>query len=263
VTVDAGARPRILLVPTLTELEWANRPLLEEWAEVASYDGPAVGTEPPATGLRTPATAERGLTEIDRLGWGRCVVVGDEFGALAAVMLAAARPAAVEGLVLGHPVASFSRTGDRPAVSPGVTAALAQLAEVDFRAFIRQEARAWHEVRNAAAADAASPDELAERYLERVPHATATEFYRELIAHEHELMARVGAALRSVEVPLLLVKHEGCLMYTTEGYEDAVAAFPGAARASTSAKPSVDPAFAEILREFCEQTAREPAPAPG
>jgi hypothetical protein len=52
-------------------------------------------------------------------------------------------------------------------------------------------------------------------------------------------------------MPLLLVRHEGCLMFTPEGYEDAVAALPEAARATTTDKPTVDPAFSEILREFC------------
>ena len=39
-------RPRVLLVPTLTEVEWKIRPLIEEWAEVASFDAPGVGDEP-------------------------------------------------------------------------------------------------------------------------------------------------------------------------------------------------------------------------
>ena len=45
-------RPRLLLVPMLTEVEWVIRPLLEEWAEVASYDAPGVGDEP---AVETPA----------------------------------------------------------------------------------------------------------------------------------------------------------------------------------------------------------------
>ena len=37
-------RPRLLLVPLLTELEWDPiRAQLEEWADVASYDLPGVG----------------------------------------------------------------------------------------------------------------------------------------------------------------------------------------------------------------------------
>jgi hypothetical protein len=34
-------RPRLLLVPLITELEWVIRPRLEEWAEVATFDVPA------------------------------------------------------------------------------------------------------------------------------------------------------------------------------------------------------------------------------
>ena len=99
-------RPRLLLVPSLTELEWTIKPLLEEWAEVASYDAPGVGSEPSAEGLRLEATAGRGLEELDHRGWDRCVVVGDEFGSLVAVLLARAREDAVIGLALGHATAS-------------------------------------------------------------------------------------------------------------------------------------------------------------
>ena len=38
-----GVRPRLLLVPSFTELEWGIRPELEEWAEVVSFDCPGVG----------------------------------------------------------------------------------------------------------------------------------------------------------------------------------------------------------------------------
>ena len=40
-------------------------------------------------------------------------------------------------------------------------------------------------------------------------------------------------------------------MWTHEGYEAAVAAFPDAATASLDVKPSVNPEFAELLRDFC------------
>jgi hypothetical protein len=37
-------RPRLLLVPEFTEVEWTQiRPQLDEWADVASYDPPGVG----------------------------------------------------------------------------------------------------------------------------------------------------------------------------------------------------------------------------
>jgi pimeloyl-ACP methyl ester carboxylesterase len=242
-------RPRLLLVPSLSELEWGIAPALEEWADVATYDGPGVGDEPPAQGLRPPATAERGLAEIDKRGWDSCVVVGDEFGSLAAILLAKRRPGAVAGLAIGHPTVSFTRSGDRPAINAAVADALAQLAEVDFRSFIRQDFRSWEGLRDALAA-APGPDREAERYLERVSHTTAVGFYRELLANEDELASLVRPALSALRMPLLLVQHEDCLMFTREGFEDAVAALPGAETASTRAKPSVDPAFSDILREF-------------
>lgn len=43
----------------------------------------------------------------------------------------------------------------------------------------------------------------------------------------------------------------GCLMFTAEGYSDAVAAFPMAHSVSTPEKPSASPAFARALRSFC------------
>ncbi|MGZ8667343.1 MAG: hypothetical protein ACXWZM_09570 [Solirubrobacterales bacterium] len=38
------SRPRVLLMPSLTEVEWRTRPLIEEWAEVASFDPTRSGT---------------------------------------------------------------------------------------------------------------------------------------------------------------------------------------------------------------------------
>jgi hypothetical protein len=88
--------PRLLIVPQLTQLEWPIKPLLDEWAEVASYDAPGVGHEPPVEPFRPAAVAERGLEEVDRLGWDRCIVVADEFAAIAAVRLMTARPEMVQ-----------------------------------------------------------------------------------------------------------------------------------------------------------------------
>lgn len=65
-------RPRILLIPEFTELEWAIKPRLEDWAEVASYDPPGIGDEPRAETLDRDAVAARGLDELDRRGWKRC-----------------------------------------------------------------------------------------------------------------------------------------------------------------------------------------------
>src|SRR5687768_7295611 len=104
-------RPRLLLVPEFTELEWTIRPQLEEWAEVAAYDGPGVGEPVSDAELdrlatdpahRRSLTARRGLEEIERRGWERCVVVGDSTSNLPACQIAAERPGAVTGMALGH-----------------------------------------------------------------------------------------------------------------------------------------------------------------
>jgi hypothetical protein len=53
-------RPRLLLVPEFTELEWVIRPKLAEWAEVATYDPPGVGGEPiPAEALEAVRSGAR------------------------------------------------------------------------------------------------------------------------------------------------------------------------------------------------------------
>src|SRR5919201_7012209 len=96
------SRPRLLLLPQLTELEWLIKPELETWAEVASYDAPGVGSEPPMGHFDSSAIAGRGLEELDRRGWDRCVVVADEFGAAAAASLISTRPDAVQAFAFGH-----------------------------------------------------------------------------------------------------------------------------------------------------------------
>jgi hypothetical protein len=66
-------RPRLLLVPEFTELEWAPiRPQLEEWSEVASYDPPGVGDEPEAETLDRAAIVQRGFKELDHREWASC-----------------------------------------------------------------------------------------------------------------------------------------------------------------------------------------------
>ena len=248
------ARPRILLVPSLTELEWTIRPQLEEWADVASYDAPGIGEEPPAEGLTTSAVAERGLAELDRRGWDRCIVAGDEFGSLSAVLIAEARPTAVQGLMLGHATASYRRTGDRPALNPAVIEGHAQLAEVDFRSFMRHEFRAWHGINDAREDDSSAADAMAEKYLRRVSHEKVTAFHRELIENEETLGALITPALDKVAMPLLLVRHDECLIFTEDGFNDIAVRFPEASTATVSFKPTVDPALVAILREFVSNT---------
>src|SRR2546430_17280274 len=88
-------RPRLLLVPEFTELEWtAIRPQMESWAEVASFDLPGVGDEPRPEILDRSVIVNRGLEELDRRGWDRFFVAVDGWGAPSAIELALERPEA-------------------------------------------------------------------------------------------------------------------------------------------------------------------------
>lgn len=53
---------------------------------------------------------------------------------------------------------------------------------------------------------------------------------------------------------LLFGKHEEYLLFTDEGFDDAVAAFPQARTCITPAVCAASPAFAEALRSFCAET---------
>jgi len=100
------SRPRLLLIPEFTELTWTIKPQLAEWAEVASYDPPGVGAEPLPKGdvssLTREVIADRGLAELDRLGWDRCFLLADSWGIPVAVSIAERRPGSILGMALGH-----------------------------------------------------------------------------------------------------------------------------------------------------------------
>ena len=244
-------RPRLLLTPSLTELEWTIRPLLEEWADVASYDAPGVGGEPPIEGSPFQARARRGLAELDRRGWDRVVVVGDELGSLGALLLTRDRPEAVRALALGHPIVSFDLRSERRSLNGAVVDAHVQLAEASHRSFVLEQFRSWVGMRIEPAKEA---DPLAEEFLARVPHAVATDFYGDILKNAAAYAAELQAARAELpRLPKLLAQHDGCLMFTPEGFEEAAAAMPDAETTATQAKPSVDPAFAETLRAFVER----------
>jgi hypothetical protein len=64
-------RPRLLLVPTVTEMEWPIKPQSESWADVASYDAPGVGDEPPPEALASSRSRSAGSKNwIDANGRG-------------------------------------------------------------------------------------------------------------------------------------------------------------------------------------------------
>src|SRR3954447_13411122 len=129
--LQRSMQARLLLVPAFSELQWTIKPMLEQWAEVASFDPPGVGDEPVPEGLelhpdmpleaRRSALTEwrrvsavRGLEEVDRLGWERFFVVADGEGIPTGLRIAAGRLDGVMGLALGHAALSRSTEGERP-----------------------------------------------------------------------------------------------------------------------------------------------------
>ena len=235
-------RPRLLLVPTATEVEWSIKPLLEEWADVASFDIPGIGDEPPPEGELTPESiAARAVAEVESRGWDRCVVVGDEAGAPQAARVAGLRPELVAGVALGHATLTLTRSGERPAVNGEVSEVLAKLARTDYQSFVHALTQGTQ---------GAYGEEFRQEYVRRVPPDLAATYIEMLfLGSETE---RIEPYLRPLDVPLLFVEHVGCVMWTREGFEDAVAAFPDATTGRVDVKPSVSPEFAELLREFCE-----------
>jgi pimeloyl-ACP methyl ester carboxylesterase len=235
-------KPRLLLVPEFTELEWDGiRPRLEEWAEVASYDPPGVGEEPRAERLDRQAIVERGLVELDRLGWEHYFLATDSWGIPSMLELAIARPESVLGVGLGHAKLSQRRDGDRPPISGAVYEALTELIRTDHEAFIR------HGI--AQATGGSISEDLAERMIERFPKDLMVAGWEAITSDD----ADIGALLAQLDCPLLFANHVGCLGSTQEGFDDAAAAFPHAKTVRVEDAPLTSVEFAEALHEFCKQ----------
>jgi hypothetical protein len=236
-------RPRLLLVPMLTEVEWMIKPLLEEWAEVATYDAPGVGDEPPVEDPGSEATARRGLEEADRRGWDSFVIVADEFGLVTACHLAVAAGDRLRGIALGHARVSNSVDGPRPALNREVLHGLQSLLRTDPRTFVRQ----LFKLTGGEGSVGGYGEQIADEWLRRVPMEVAAPFYEARV----EEGAAMPGRLASLNVPMLLAQHKGCLLFTPEGFDDAVAAFPDAHAYRCNEKPSTSAEFVPVLREFC------------
>ncbi len=241
---DDLSRPRLLLVPLLTEIEWVIGPQLEEWAEVATFDVPGVGDEPMVEPLGRQAIVDRALLELDRREWDSYTLVCDGSALPTGVRVAHARPGGVEAMALGHARLVNRMEGERPTMNKEVTEAFAQLAESNYATFIRYGlTQLTH---------GSIGDELAARMLERVPIDVGRKVW-EASLRDHEPFEQL---IREVDVPLLFAKHEGCLSSTEEGFEDAAAAFPRARTISVPQAPSVSSEFAEALRGFCTEVGK-------
>jgi hypothetical protein len=242
-------RPRILLVPSLTELEWLIKPQLEEWAEVASFDAPGVGAEPRPDSLDREAIIRRALVELKRHGWDACFIAGDSWSNATAVRTATEWDGKVIGLALGHARLSDRRDGERPPVNGVVWDAMGQLLQNDYSAFVRYGLTQFTQ--------GSIGDELAERMLDRIPMDIAQAAFETILSDE----SGIQDALRELDAPLLFAKHENCLSATEEGFADAAAAFPHARTVSVPEAPTVSADFADALRSFCLEVSARSATA--
>jgi pimeloyl-ACP methyl ester carboxylesterase len=237
-------RPRILLCPQFTEVEWTIAPQLSEWAEVATFDAPGVGDEPmpgdDPTGFDREMVIQRGLHEVENRGWESYFVVGDAWGTATAVKVAVAKPEPVLGLALGHATPDYGSIGERPSVNGEVVAAMSQLLRSDYDSFVRYGMTQFTQ--------GSFDEETAGRIVDRFPPMeVASQVWETHVARPEPL----GELLGQLDKPLLLAKHDGCLVFTAEGFEDLVAAFPEAHKVSVPKAPYASDDFAAALRDFC------------
>ena len=92
-------------------------------------------------------------------------------------------------------------------------------------------------------------DEVADTWVRRVPTDVALGYYDGVTSAERPF----GELLEKLDVPLLFGKHDGCIMFTPEGFADAVAAFPQAKTVLVEVKPTASESFAAALHSFCER----------
>jgi len=238
------SRPRLLLCPQFTEVEWAIAPQLSDWADVATFDAPGVGKEPPPEGVEQGFdrrfVVQRALREIEDLGWDSYFVVGDAWGTATAVRVAAARPDSVLGIALGHASTDYRGEGDRPAVNGELVAAMTQLMRSDYDSFVRYGLTQFTQ--------GGFDEDTAGRMVERFPSMElASEVWEMHVARSEP----IGELLEQLDMPKLLAKHEGCLVFTPEGYEDLVSSFPDAETVTVETATSASDEFAAALRDFC------------
>jgi hypothetical protein len=121
---------------------------------------------------------------------------------------------------------------------------MTQLLRSDYDSFVRYGMTQFTQ--------GAFDEATSERIVARFPPMDIAARVWEMLIERPEPM---GEPLAELDMPVLLSKHEGCLVFTDEGYEDVVRALPDARRTSVSRASSASDEFAAALRDFCEGVA--------
>jgi hypothetical protein len=217
-------KARVLYVPLFIAAE-ADRfaAVVADWAEVASFDVPE------------QEAVEAAHARLDEIGWDECTLVVDGYAQGLGVEIALHDPIRFGAVAVGHAALRFSTQPPRPALHPDVVAAATHLLENDHMAF-------WRAVTQLT--QGGMPDAWVERWAASVPKERARATFSGLI----DSQAPAAEPLAAFDGPLLLAQHKDCILWTDEGFEDAVAALPEARVVRCREIPVFDPTFGEALR---------------
>ena len=230
-------RPRLLYVPIAAALEAGRFVELADWAEVALFDAPGAATNRDAESRGVAGVVDAALARLDALGWDRYGIVCDGHSQAAAVELALRHRDRIDGVFIGHAAAHYGLTGERPAMVPSIHEAASRLLTTDYRSF----ARALTQMTQGLVDDA-----YVEEWIREVPQPVAYDILGDLAASQPGLVTRLSGA----DLPVLLGKHVGCVMWTAEAFDDAAAAVPEARTIACDGIPTHDAGFLAAMRDM-------------
>ena len=219
-------KARVLYVPLFIAAE-ADRfaAVAGDWAEVASFDVPV------------EQAVEAAHARLDEIGWDACTLVVDGYAQGLGVEIALHHPSRFRAVAVGHAAMRFTIAPPRPTLHPDVVDGASRLLENDYMAF-------WRAVTQLT--QGGMPDAWVERWAESVPQERAEAMFRGLTETE----APASERLWEFNGPLLFAQHSDCVLWTDEGFEDVVAAFPDARVVRCREIPPFDPVFGEALRDL-------------
>ena len=236
------SKPRVLFVPIAAAIEVNHIAPSYEWAEFVSFDAPGAGANRALAPRGVAGVVEAAVRQLDELDWTSCCVMAESHGQAAAIELAVSHPDRVAAICLGHAAAHYRVSGDRTAMVPAIHDAAAQLLETDYRSFARAITQMTQGLLD---------DDYVEAWVEAVPQPVAYDLLSELTRTEPDLVERLSGS----DLPLVLGKHNGCVMWTPESFEEACQAAPRATTVVCDEIPTKDPAFVEAVREVALRVA--------